>query len=36
MLWGLIDVFKVRDINFDGNIIINYEDFMCMVFLNKF
>jgi len=35
MLRALTDAFRVRDTNLNGNITINYEDFMCMVLLNK-
>ncbi|XP_020621640.1 peflin-like [Orbicella faveolata] len=35
MLRGLTDAFRARDTNLNGNITINYEDFMCMVLLNK-
>jgi len=35
MLRGLTDAFRARDTNLNGNITVNYEDFMCMVLLNK-
>ncbi len=35
MLRGLTDAFRARDTTQNGNITINYEDFMCMVLLNK-
>lgn len=35
MLRALTDAFRMRDTNQNGNITINYEDFMCMVLLNK-
>ncbi|RMX39775.1 hypothetical protein pdam_00007155 [Pocillopora damicornis] len=35
MLRGLTDAFRVRDTTMNGSITINYEDFMCMVLLNK-
>lgn len=35
MLRGLTDAFRMRDTNQNGSITINYEDFMCLVLLNK-
>ena len=35
MLRALTDAFRVRDTNLNGSITISYEDFMCMVLLNK-
>ena len=35
MLRGLTETFKARDTNMNGNITVTYEDFMCMVLLNK-
>lgn len=35
MLRALTDAFRVRDTSQNGSITINYEDFMCMVLLNK-
>ncbi|CAH3015279.1 unnamed protein product [Porites evermanni] len=35
MLRALTDAFRVRDTNQNGSITISYEDFMCMVLLNK-
>lgn len=35
MLRGLTDAFRARDTSMNGNITISYEDFMCMVLLNK-
>ena len=35
MLRALTDAFRARDMSQNGSITINYEDFMCMVLLNK-
>ena len=35
MLRALTDAFRARDTNMNGSITISYEDFMCMVLLNK-